>query len=87
MKSAVKNTDRWKLRPQEELIIALEDLDLSWFQDEVDKVKKLWEFGWYIADIAKQIKRDQDEVAILIMHLARCGEIKKRPGGVFGNEI
>lgn len=87
MKAAAKYTDRWKLRPQQELIIVLDDLDLSWFPEEVDKVKKLWEFGWHIVDIAKQIKRDQDEVAALIMHLARQGEISRRAGGVFGKEV
>lgn len=75
-----------KLRPKEELIIALDDLDFSWFLDEVKKVKKLWYFGWHIADIAKQVDRDQDEVAVLIMHLARRGKIEYRKKGVFGIE-
>jgi len=78
------NKDSWKLRPKSELIIALDDLDFSWFIDEIDKVKRLWKYGWHIADIAKQMRRDIDEVAILIMHLSRRGEIKRRKGGVFG---
>ena len=76
--------DRLKLRPKKELIIVLDDLDFSWLPAEVAKVKKLWDFGWHIADIAKQMRRDVDEVAILIMHLSRRGEIKRRKGGVFG---
>lgn len=77
--------DRLKLRPQSELIIALDDIDFSWFRAEVEKVKKLWAYGWHIADIAKQMKRDIDEVAVLIMHLARKGKITKRGRGVLGN--
>ena len=76
-----KHYDRYKLRPQEELIVALDDLDFSWFPVEVNKVKKLWSLGWHIADIAKHMKRDPDEVAVLIMHLARQGRIKRRRMG------
>lgn len=87
MKTATKKKDPYKLRPNQELIIALDDLDLSWFPEEIEKVKKLWKYGWHIADIAKQIHRDIDEVAIVIMHLSRRGEIQKRKGGVLGGEI
>lgn len=80
-----KHYDRYKLRPQEELIVALDDLDFSWFPVEVNKVKKLWSLGWHIADIAKHMKRDPDEVAVLIMHLARQGRIRRRRMGVLGN--
>lgn len=76
--------EKIKLRPKEELVIALDDLDFSWYRQEVERVKKLWIYGWHIADIAKQMQRKQDEVAILIMHLARKREIKRRKGGVFG---
>ena len=77
--------DRLKLRPKKELIIVLDDLDFSWLPAEVAKVKKLWDFGWHIADIAAKVKRDQDEVAILIMHLARQRGIRKRKMGVLGS--
>lgn len=80
-----KYNDRLKLRPKSELIIALSDLDFSWFPEEVGKVKQLWNQGLHIADIAEYMKRDQDEVAVLIMHLARKGKIEKRKTGVFGN--
>lgn len=79
--------EKIKLRPKEELVIALDDLDFSWYRQEVERVKKLWIYGWHIADIAKQMQRKQDEVAILIMHLARKGEIKRRKGGIFGGMV
>jgi len=77
--------DKWKLRPESSLIIILEDLDFSWFPQEISIVKKMWEQGLHIADIAKAVKRDQDEVTLLIMHLARQGKIKLRKSGVLGN--
>jgi len=80
-----KYNDRLKLRPKSELIIALSDLDFSWFPEEVGKVKQLWNQGLHIAAIAAKVKRDQDEVAILIMHLARQERIAKRKMGVLGN--
>jgi len=80
-----KYNDRLKLRPKSELIIALSDLDFSWFPEEVGKVKQLWNQSLHIAAIAAKVKRDQDEVAVLIMHLARKGKIAKRKTGVFGN--
>ena len=81
------NHDIMKLRPKSELVIILEDLDFSWYAVEMNKVKSLWKDGWHIKDIAKTVKRDQDEVATLVMHLARRGEISRRRGGVFGDDI
>jgi len=79
--------DLKKWRPHEELYIALSELDFSWYPDEVERVKKLWRYGLHIADIAEQLKRDPDEVAILIMDLARQKIIKPRKGGVFGKAV
>jgi predicted regulator of amino acid metabolism with ACT domain len=76
--------DKWKLRPESSLIIILEDLDFSWYPEEISIVKKMWNTGCHIADIAEKIERDQDEVAVLIMHLSRKRKIHKRAKGVFG---
>lgn len=75
--------DKWKLRPPE-LIIALEDLDFSFLPEEAEATKQMWLEGKHIADIAAKLERDMDEVAILIMHMARRGEIEKRKSGVLG---
>ncbi len=77
--------DRLKLRPKNTLIIALEDLDFTWFPSEIALVKTMWDFDYHIADIAAKVKRDQDEVAVLIMHLARKGKIEYRKRGVLGH--
>jgi hypothetical protein len=75
--------DKWKLRPPE-LIIALDDLDFSFIPEEAETTKQMWQEGKHIADIAEKLKRDMDEVAVLIMHMARRGEIERRKTGVFG---
>lgn len=77
-------TDITKLRPKEELYIALEELDFTWYTSQVDKVRQMWEAGEHIADIAEAVKRDQDEVAILLMSLSRSKKIGNRTHGVFG---
>ena len=73
-----------KWRPQEELYIALSELDFSWFPGEVEKIKKLWAYGLHIAKIAEMLERDVDEVAVLIMDLARKNKIRRRKNGVLG---
>ena len=73
-----------KWRPQEELYIALSELDFSWFPGEVEKIKKLWAYGLHIAKIAEMLERDVDEVAVLIMDLARKNKIRRRKNGILG---
>jgi hypothetical protein len=79
-----RKNDSRKMRPREELYIALSELDFSWYPGEVEQVAQLWREGIHIADIAEKIKRDIDEVAILIMDLARRDVIEPRKNGVAG---
>ena len=74
-----------KLRPTSELYIALADLDFSFYPDEMEKVIESWRAGVEIAEIAQSLNREIDEIAILIMDLARKNKVEKRRGGVFGN--
>ena len=80
--------DRVKLRPQEPLVLALDDLDLAWYQHEVDLVKELWRKGKSIKEIAQHVRGKGDdaltETACLIMHLSRKYMIDHRPRGVWG---
>ena len=76
-----------KLRPPVPLHIALADLDFSWYPHEVLKVRKMWQTGARIEDIAKAVNRDCDEVAILLIDLARHGKIQRRRLGIYGGEI
>ena len=42
------------------------------------------DFSWYPH---KAVNRDCDEVAILLIDLARHGKIQRRPLGIYGGEI
>ena len=79
-----RKNDSRKMRPREELYIALSELDFSWYPGEVEQVAQLWRDGIHIADIAEKMKRDIDEVAILIMDLARRDVIEPRKNGAMG---
>ena len=72
-----------KLRPPVRLHIALADLDFSWYL----KVRKMWQTGAHIEDIAEAVDRDCDEVAVLLIDLARDGKIQRRRLGIYGGEI
>lgn len=76
-----------KLRPPVPLHIALADLDFSWYPHEVLKVQKMWQTGAHIEDIAEAVNRNCDEVAILLIDLARRGKIQRRRLGIYGGEL
>jgi hypothetical protein len=64
--------------------VALEDIDLIFDERILPDVIQMWEGGLSINDIAKAYNRDPDEIACLIMSLAREGRIKPRKGGAYG---
>ena len=70
--------------PTEEVYIAGLDWKFDWSMKDVRRVEKMWKDGFHISDISKTVKRDMDEVAILIMDRVKKGKIKKRAGGVLG---
>ena len=76
--------DTRKGRPQEKLYIALSELDFSWYPGELEQVAQFWRDGLPVADIAEKMERDIDEVAVLIMDLARKNKIRRRKNGVLG---
>lgn len=83
--------EKSKVRPKDELVIALDDLDFSWTKIEVAKAILMWRIGYSLEEMAKQLRpydgaKDAiDEVALLIMHLTRQGKIGPREGGIFGS--
>jgi len=86
----------YKLNPTEELYIALEDLDFTWYSDEIEKVIELWNQGANVVEIAEKVRKapwfmhskdhGQYEVVILLMDLARREKIEPRPGGLLGGD-
>jgi hypothetical protein len=49
------------------IYIALSDIEFYWSQDEVLNVVKCWNSGYSIGDIAKEVERPDDEVALLVI--------------------
>jgi len=76
--------DMKKYRPDEQLYIAFEAFDFSWYKKEVERVIRYWKYGLSLAEIGKRINRDLDEIAILLMDLGRKGKIKPRKNGIWG---
>ncbi|MGE6593019.1 helix-turn-helix domain-containing protein [Bacillus mycoides] len=64
------------------LYIALEELDMFWDEDEVSRVKGAWKKNESVFAIGEKLQRNPDEVALLIMDLARKGVIGKRARGL-----
>ncbi len=79
-------TDIRKLRPEAEVYIALEDLDFAWEPNEIETISNMWESGKSILKISEKTEREIDEVALLLMDLARKGKIRERKEGVFEND-
>ena len=88
------NAELAKRDIKEELVIILDDLDLSWTKDQVDKTEMMWKSGFSLEYMAKWLRPHdneedaEDEVALLVMHLKRQGKIQERSGGYAGfNDI
>lgn len=80
----MRRSDKYKLRPKEELYFPLQDLDLTFTEKEVEDTLELWEAGIHIADMARQLKRETEEVFILLLDLAMKRKIRERENGIFG---
>lgn len=82
-----RGMDKTKLRPLQELYIAFDGYDLSFYPSEVEQVGLMWRRGVGIDTIAEQLVREQEEIAILIMDLALQDLVGARPGGMCGHEV
>lgn len=58
--------------------IPLEDMNFIWKVEQVNKVIECYNLGMNIRQIAKTVKRPNDECAVLIMDLGRKEVIKWR---------
>lgn len=72
-----------KLRPQELLYIAGEDLDFSWYRWQIEALKEDYAAGIPLMEVADRLNRDYREVAFLVMEMAHMGEIAPRDSGIF----
>jgi hypothetical protein len=62
-----------------------EQIEFGWSRTELNHFYQAWGAGQDAGIIAKQLKRDPDEVAILIISLRRQELIGDRTGGWRGN--
>ena len=66
------------------MIIVLEEMNFMWNESDVEIFRTMWARGECITNIAEVLKRDTDEVALLVMDQKRKRKIKIRAGGVLG---
>lgn len=78
--------DTLKLRPQERLVIAGEGWDLTFTSAEVKSICAMWSAGISVPDMAAKLKRQQEEIAVMIMDLSQMAVIGLRERGVYGGE-
>lgn len=64
------------------LYIALEELDLVFDESEVIRLQEMWKEDKGILEIAKELERNQLEIAALIMDQADKNKIKSRSMGL-----
>jgi len=64
--------------------IALDDLNLDWKRGQVDAFDQLWIEGYSLEYISGKLKREVDEVALLLMDRCRKGYVEKRKTGIEG---
>lgn len=74
-------------QPRAKKYIPLEndfDFHWEWALEEKRAVVAGWRKGASVWALAEQLKRDPDELMLLLIDLSRRGKIKPRPGWVWG---
>lgn len=51
---------------------------------DISNVKKMWDENYSFKEMLKEIKREGDELFLLLLHLARRNQIKEREGFIWG---
>ena len=72
-----------KLR-EDNVVIILQDIEFAWNKKDISKVKQMWNENYSFKEILKEIKREGDELFLLLLHLARKNQIKERVGFIWG---
>jgi hypothetical protein len=73
---------RYMKKSRRNIYIALEELDLVFDESEVIRLREMWDEDKDILEIAKELGRQQLEIAALIMDQADKNKIKSRPMGL-----
>ncbi len=64
--------------------IACDNFNFLWSREEVKAFRELWREGYSIQEMARYFKRQEEEIALLVLDQASKGNIEKRKGGLFG---
>lgn len=64
--------------------VILLDMDFAWQNEDIETVQTMWQEGYSIEKISERVKREVDEVFLLLLHLARKRKIKERPNDIWG---
>ena len=83
MAKPVDPGQHYMTKERDEIEIALEDLDFIWCRSELKEMRKMWNEGKCLYDMAYHFDRKEEEVFMALLHLSRNGRIKKRVGGVY----
>ncbi len=68
----------------EPLITILEDIDFCWYERDIERAIRLWEYGTGLREMSRILKRSCEETFMLLMHLSMKNKIQKRKGYVWG---
>jgi len=66
------------LRPDEKYIFCNDELELAFEENDLKEITDKWNRGYDIELIAKQHKRDPDEIFLAIFHQARKNKITRK---------
>lgn len=67
-------------------MIALENYDFLFNDDEVTEFKRMWAEGIHVGDIADRMHRAEIEIGILVVDQHDKGNIQLRIGGALGGD-
>lgn len=74
--------------PEDKMVIPFENLDLMWYQGQINHARELYQAGADIVEITEVLGRKgtngQYETVILLLYLLYKGKIKERPCGFLG---
>jgi len=72
-------------KSRKKIYIACEHYDFTWSDEELKAFRHLWREGKSIPQISVELRRHQNEVAILAIDQAERKYIQPRPGGMLGS--
>jgi hypothetical protein len=77
-----RNLGRWQHKDNRMYTVHIE-----WEMSVINKIINMWVDGIPIDQIGKSVSKDVDELGMILIQLAKEGNISTRPGGVFGSGL